>query len=218
MLQAVIFDMDGVIIDSEPFHLEVNRQIYSELGIDFCEEEYAGYVGVSNEEMWADIKKKHALPHPVSQLKEMQISRDIKHIRSGQEKPIPGVTGLLQDICDKGFPVALASSSSMQLIELITESFGIRKYFTAVVSGENMERGKPEPDIFLHTARLLKVPPESCVVIEDSKNGVTAAIVAGMKCIGFSNPNSANQDISQADLVVDNLTGLSVEVLRHMFK
>ncbi len=217
MLEAVIFDMDGVIIDSEPFHLEVIRQIFGELGIKFSEEEYANYVGFGNEEMWTDIKDKHSLTQSVAQLKDLQISKDIEHIRGGHEKPIPGVTDLLKNISSNDIPVALASSSSMQLIELIIGSFGLRKYFTAIVSGENMERGKPEPDIFLHTATLLNVPPKACVVIEDSRNGVTAAKAAGMRCIGFRNPNSANQDISGADLIIDNLTALNVELLYSMF-
>lgn len=218
MLQAVIFDMDGVIIDSEPFHLEVNRGIYRELGIEFSEKVYENYVGVTNEEMWADIKKNHSLPHSVSELMEMQISRDMEHIKKGREKPIPGVVELLEEICRNGIPAALASSSSERLIELIISSFNIKDKFAAIVSGANMEKGKPAPDIFLHTASLLNLPPENCVVIEDSRNGVMAAKAAGMKCVGFRNPNSGNQDIDDADHVVEKLSELNLDALRNLFQ
>ena len=96
-------------------------------------------------------------------------------------------------------PIAIASSSPRLFIEAVVEKIGIQQYFTIIVSGEEVERSKPEPDIFLKAARLLNVNPFECLVVEDSKSGTIAAKKAGMKCIGYLNLNSGEQDLSQAD-------------------
>ncbi len=216
MLKAVIFDMDGVIIDSEPFHLEVNREIFRELNIPFIMEEYENYIGVSNDEMWADIKMKNNLSLPVSYLKELQVRKDMEYLLSAEEKPIPGVLELLKELRLNGLAVALASSSSLKYIGIVLEKFRIRDFFDAVVSGENMRKGKPAPDIFLHTAKLLDVGPTSCLVIEDSRNGVAAAKAAGMKCIGFQNPSSGAQDVSAADFITGSLAQINLELIESL--
>ena len=216
MLKAVIFDMDGVIIDSEPFHLKVNREIFRELNIKFSEKDYSAYIGVSNDEMWSDIKEKNNLSQSVAYLKQLQIKKDMDYLQKMDDKPIDGIMELLNELKYGNIPTALASSSSVKYIGMVLDSFNISDFFSVIVSGENMKRGKPAPDIFLHTASLLKVAPGSCVVIEDSRNGVIAAKAAGMRCVGFQNPNSVNQDISASDIIVGSIKELNLQSIKQI--
>ena len=214
MLQAVIFDMDGVIIDSEPIYEEINRQIFSELGIEVDQKKYAQYIGVTNQEMWSDIKREYSLPFPVNKLKEMQLSRSLEYMREGNKEPIPGIWELLNDLKKRGIYTALASSSSRQLVEVTLAGLQLDGYFDVLLSGDNVSRGKPEPEIFYNTASLLQVSPHCCIVIEDSNHGVKAAKAAGMICIGFQNPNSIKQDLTEADFIVDDLSVIDFNYLQ----
>lgn len=123
---------------------------------------------------------------------------------SGYERlePIPDVGKWLSWLKTQNIPLAVASSSPKALIELIMDKTGLGIYFDAFVTGEEVAHGKPAPDIFLHAAGLLGVEPASCLVIEDSRNGVRAAKSAGIRCVGYHNPGSGNQDLSLADEVV----------------
>jgi HAD superfamily hydrolase (TIGR01509 family) len=213
MLIAAILDMDGVIIDSEPFHYQVNRDLFRRLGIAVAAADYQSYIGVSHASMWSDLKRKHGLPHSVTELVEMQVKGNEDYLSRHPIAPVPGIVSLLETLRCNGIRIGLASSSSMATIELVLMNLGLRSFFAEVVSGEDFPFGKPAPDIFLHTAERLGVGPASCIVIEDSYHGVMAAKAAGMRCIGFQNPNSGCQDLTMADLVVQQITDLSWEKL-----
>ncbi len=219
MLKAVIFDMDGVLIDSEPFHLVVNEKIFADLGINLSEDEYLSYIGTTHKDMWNTIKKRHNLPQSVPELVNMQVSGNIDYIKNEEIEPIKikGVTNLLSTITRENIRTGIASSSPTEVIELVINKLGISDYFSAIVGGEEIKKGKPSPEIFLKAAKRLDSKPPNCVVIEDSKNGVLAAKAAEMKCIGFKNPNSGNQDLSKADLIVDNYNSLNVSTLKNLF-
>lgn len=217
MLKAVIFDMDGVIIDSEPFHLIICREIFKNLSIPFCEEEYNSYIGVSNTSMWTTLKDKYGLKETVDELSMFQTNAGMKYIKENEIEPIPGILDLLDELGGSGIKIALASSSSMEGIKMVLEKFKITQYFQAVVSGEDLERGKPAPDIFLKAAGMLQVEPEYCTVIEDSHNGVTAAKAAGMKCVGYQNPSSGDQDLRAADLILNSLKGLNQNMIKELY-
>lgn len=216
MFKAVIFDMDGVIIDSEPAHYEVNKIIFNNLNITVSDSEYSKFIGVSNPVMWKVLKERHGLQQSVEELVINQTNANLDYIRNSNEKPIPGVISLLKEIKSYGLSIGLASSSPLEGINLVLDKFDIRNYFSSVISGENLKRGKPYPDIFLDTAKSMEVNPSECIVIEDSKHGVRAAKAAGMKCIGFRNANSGNQDLSIADLIVDSLEELNLSILRNL--
>lgn len=217
MLEAVIFDMDGVIIDSEPFYLDIGMGIYKRLNISITEKEHNSYTGVSNTNMWADIKKKYGLRETVNELVEIQNNANIKYLEKNLKTLIPGVVEILESLRENRIKAALASSSSMEIIRMVLEKFKIIKYFQAIESGENLEKSKPAPDIFLNAAKMLKVKPECCTVIEDSYNGVTAAKSAGMKCIGFKNFNSGNQNLEAADLIVTSLEDVNLNMIRKLY-
>lgn len=218
MLKAVIFDMDGVLIDSEPFHLDVNEKIFANLGINLSEDEYHGFIGTTHKDMWTMIKKRYNLPQSVPELVNMQVSGNIEYIKNEEIEPIKikGITDLLSRIARENIKIGIASSSPTEVIELVINKLSISDYFAAITGGEEIKKGKPAPDIFLKAAKRLDVEPSSCIVVEDSRNGVFAAKAAGMKCVAYKNPNSGNQDLSKADLIIDSYDSLNVETLRDL--
>ena len=200
--------MDGVIIDSEPLHFESDRMVMREFGVELTDEDLNRFVGVANPQMWAELKDKYSINITIEELLERQHASKLKLLEERELETISGIDELISDLQKKGIAIALASSSSREFIELVLKKLGITECFQVIVSGDEVEKGKPEPDIFLKAAELLKVSPENCIVLEDSQHGVNAAKNAGMKCIGFINPNSGNQDLSKADKVVSTLVGL----------
>lgn len=217
MLKAVIFDMDGVIIDSEPLHLEVCIDLFKKLGLNFCEKEYSTFIGVSNTSMWTTLKEKYNLKQSLEELVEIQAKANLDCIKGKDISPIAGVRELLSELKSNNIKIALASSSPVEGIELVLSKFNIREYFSDVVSGEGLKRGKPAPDIFLKAAELIGIEPENCAVVEDSNHGVSAAKAAGMKCLGFQNTNSGNQDISKADVIVNTMREVNLCLLKGLF-
>jgi HAD superfamily hydrolase (TIGR01509 family) len=217
MLKAVIFDMDGVIIDSEPFHWEVNKKIFKLLGIRVSKKDYKKYIGSSNTNMWTDLKARFGLPQPLEDLVNIQVNGNVDFLRENKFGPIEGITALLSDLKKNDIAIGLASSSPSVAIDIVLRKFKIENYFSVKVSGEDFKKSKPAPDIFLRAARLMQVPPAQCAIIEDSAHGVAAALAAGMKCVGFANKNSWDQDLSGVDFVVDDIKKLNVERIAALF-
>ena len=209
--------MDGVIIDSEPLHYEVNKEIFAELNIEVSQSEYNGYIGTSNQEMWKKIINRHDLNKKASNLAKLQQQKNLKHIVNGEMELMNNVEQLLNDLKNSNLELALGSSSPKKLINKVINFFNIDDYFKIVRSGENVSEGKPAPDLFLKISDELNIKADKIVVIEDSNNGVKAAKRAGMNCIGFSNNNSGNQDLSIADYVVDDFSKLSELKLKKYF-
>lgn len=219
MKQCVIFDMDGVIIDSEPIHMECEKRIFNLLGITVSDEEHNALIGATDETMWSSLGKLHNLPLTVAEAIRLKKSIYLEYLmRETSIEPLPGVTQLIVNLHKHGFFLTVASSSPHEQIDFILKKFELKRYFHAIVSGEDVVAGKPHPEIFLKAADMLGVTSDSCIVIEDSHNGVTAAKRAGMKCIGFINPNSGDQDLSKADMIVNSLKNFSVKFVSKFFK
>jgi HAD superfamily hydrolase (TIGR01509 family) len=216
MIQAFIFDMDGVIIDSEPLHFEVDLITARHFGAELDKETLERFVGMTNPEMWAVIRREYGIPHAVDEIIAFQSERKKRHLNESEIGPIDGIAELLEALRRHDVPVGLASSSPRAFIEAVLAKFGIRAYFSCVISGEEVASGKPAPDIYLEAASLLGVPPAACVVLEDSRNGVLAAKRAGMRCIGFANPNSGNQDLSAADRIVRSIRDIRIPDLLNL--
>ena len=140
------------------------------------------------------------------ELHKEKADRYIKVLTSKPILPIDGLIELVNHAKQKGFVLAVASSSSIYNINLVLKAIGLDQYFSLVVSGEQVPRNKPFSDIYLKTAELLNLSPDACMVVEDSANGVKSAVGAGMFCIGFRNLNSGVQDISRANVIVDSLS------------
>jgi HAD superfamily hydrolase (TIGR01509 family) len=218
MLRAVIFDMDGVIIDSQPYHFAVEEKIFRELGFAVTEEESHSFVGMAGDRMWLYVKNKYGLRQSLKELVEYDNRIRIDYFASlAKVTPIPGIVDLLDELNRNNIKIALASSSSVEVIEIFISKSGLKHYFQQIISGDFVEKGKPAPDIFIHTAQALQEAAADCVVIEDSANGVKAAKLAGMKCIGFKNANSGDQDLSLADMVIDDFKKIDVHLMEALF-
>lgn len=209
--KMVIFDMDGVLVDSEGFYREINFQLFSDLGVPVTDEEYNSFIGISSKRMWGYIKEKGKLSQDVETLKQRERETTYRYLLAQLLEPIVGIPELLAALKQKNYQISLASSSSRKVIELIIQRAGIASYFEFVVSGEEVQNGKPAPDIFLKAAAHFDLPPENCCVIEDSNNGMRGAKAAGMYCVGFRSPNSGNQDLSACDLIIDNFDEKNVQ-------
>ncbi len=217
-MKAVIFDMDGVLVDSEPLHYESDVAMLDRLGIRAPEGYLDRFVGVTNPVMWAEIAREFAVEKDVEEILNAQLSLKLKLLKKADLKPVDGIPELLAEIRKARLPVAVASSSSAIFIKEVLSRIGVARFIDAYVSGENVKRSKPEPDVYLKAAESVGVDPAFCVAIEDSKNGAIAANRAGMKCVGYRNPHPGNQDLSVCDLVVEDFRGLSVKSLRALFR
>ncbi|TGE28452.1 HAD family hydrolase [Hymenobacter metallicola] len=215
MIQTVIFDMDGVLVDTEPLHHDAFFRHFAELGIPMTAEEYATFLGASTRNVYQQLKEQFGLPQEVETL--IQRKRELfgkSFDESTALDLLPGARALIEDLHQAGIPLQLASSASKETIARVFTRFGLYPYFDNLVSGEDFPRSKPDPAIFLYAARLAGVAPAHCVVIEDSANGVTAAKAAGMRCIGYQSEHSTGQDLHHADQVVVDLGQLSAAVIQ----
>jgi len=204
---AVIFDMDGVLVDSEPLHERAFRETLAELGYaDGAGLNFRDYVGRSDHELWQDFVRLH---RPSISLEELLARKRTRVLRLlEQRRPwFPGAVRLVRALCGR-VPLGLASGSERPVIEAVLEGTGLRTCFRAVVSGVEVPRGKPAPDIFLRTAALLEVPPRACWVIEDSLPGIAAARAAGMRVVAVPHTHSAD-DLRDADHVMEDFDGIA---------
>lgn len=213
-MKAVIFDMDGVIIDSEPIHFEVDMQTMREFGVNISKDELNKYVGTTNEYMLNNLINKYKIQKSIKEILEYKMELTIRRIKETKINAISGIPELLISLKHNNIKTAIGSSSPKELIITVIEKFQLGKYFDCIVSGDEVKEGKPKPDIYLEVSKRIGVNPEECIVIEDSRNGVLAAKNAGMKCFGFRNVNSGNQDLSKADIIVDSIRNIDIEIIK----
>lgn len=209
-VRAVIFDLDGVLVDSEPNYFESERRLLADYGIRFTAQMKRPYIGMSTKEMLNDIASCFGIPERVDVLVARKNAYYLD-IAARSTKVYPQTRRLLMLLHEHGYPLAVASGSSPDVIDVVLSAARLKGYFDVLVSAESVSRGKPAPDLFLVTAGRLDVEPEACVVIEDSSYGVQAAIAAGMRCIAIPYVLDAPLDehFSAADLLVnEGMTGL----------
>lgn len=204
MNQLVIFDLDGVLLDSEKIYMDMNQKFFGELGAPISLEEHQTFVGISATQMWTLIKERFNLSQTVEELKELEKELKYKTLDEMELTPSAGVVEFLDRLKSDGYLLTIASSGLQKNIELILRKLKLRSYFEFIVSGEEVIKGKPEPDIFLKVSDHFKRKPNNCIVFEDSTNGVKAAKSAGMVCFGYFNPTSGKQDLNQANFIFDS--------------
>ena len=212
-VMGVLWDMDGVLVDTGEFHFQAWREILTEYGIAFTYELHQETFGMGNASILSQLLGEQCTPKLLSEIGDRKEEQFRAAVR-GHAEPLPGVHAWLQRLHDGGARQGIASSAPMANIDTLIDELGLRGYFDAIVSGVDMP-GKPEPALFLKVARLLDVPPADCVVIEDAVVGVGAAKRAGMKCIAVTTTNPA-EALSAADVVVDRLDALPVDAFRRL--
>ncbi|MGH7972612.1 MAG: HAD family hydrolase [Limisphaerales bacterium] len=190
--EAVIFDMDGVIVDSEPRHESAFLEVVREIGYaDTLQLDFADYVGRSDHELWVDFIARHKPRHTLDELLEMKRRRILEIIR--REQPLfEGLPSLVRKLAG-AYRLGVASGSERVVVDEVLRLEKLCDSFRCVVTAGDVPRGKPAPDIFLRAAQLLKVSPGDCWVIEDSKPGVSAGLAAGMRVIAITNTHPANE-------------------------
>lgn len=203
MLKAVIFDMDGVIIDSEPQHARAAVLALEKYNVSIQIEYAYGFIGTSTKVMCQRMIEDFHLAITADELLKANEEAKDYLLRTEGYPIIPYITELMWNLHRNGMKLIIASSSSAAAIESVMEHLKIREIFDGYISGMNMKRPKPAPDIFLAAAKQLGVEPSECIVIEDSYHGATAAAAAGITCIGFFNPNSGKQDLSKAAMLIE---------------
>lgn len=217
MLKAVIFDMDGVIIDSEPLHARANILALKEFGIDLSLDYIYQFIGNTILYMCETIQKDFNLCVSAEELSQAS-ARQIEYLHSIEGyTSIPYIKELIINLYENGIKLAIASSSTVELIEKIVNIFELRPYFTKLISGTTVAHSKPAPDIFLKACEELRVLPDEALVIEDSKNGVLASTRANIPVIGFSNPSSGNQDLSLASMIVEGFEEVDYSFLNRVY-
>ena len=215
MIKTVIFDMDGVIVDTEPVHYYAYQQHFRELGIEISDETYATYTGNSTRNVYERIKETFGLAHEVQHL--IDTKRTIFNDAFDNKEDLyllGGVEDLIRDLHHNGMQLVLASSSAKVTIDRIFKRFDLYRYFSHIVSGEDFPKSKPHPAIFEHAVKLSGDLASECIVIEDSTNGVKAAKAAGIYCIGYNSEHSKFQDLSLADEIISHFSEINFDTIR----
>ncbi len=217
MIKTVIFDMDGVIVDTEPVHHYAFNEHFRELAIEVSPEMYASFTGNSTKNVYQRLKESFGLDHDIDEL--INAKRQIFNEAFDKKEDLDllqGVHDLIQDLYNNGMQLILASSSAKVTIERIFRRFGLHKYFTHIISGEDFPKSKPHPAIFLKAVELSGMPASECIVIEDSTNGILAAKAAGIFCVGYDSLHSKMQDYSKADRVIADFHELDYEKIKNL--
>jgi HAD superfamily hydrolase (TIGR01509 family) len=214
-LQAVIFDMDGVLVDSEPWHFEIECKLYKKLGLDVPDEVHLTYIGSANDHMYSDLKRRYDIPMTLQELLEWDAKYRVEVFREMEDiKPNPGLIDLLKALKAANLKIAVATSSVPEVVEIVLEKCKIDSYFDIIVTTEEAGKSKPAPDVFLLAAKKLGVAPENCIIFEDSLNGIKAARSAGIYCIAYQPHNDLQQDASAADQLIHDFNEITPEMMR----
>ena len=213
-LAAVVFDMDGVLVDSEPLQEASLAEFLARRGHSLPRDEYAATIGLNHRRFWEVMVERFGLTEPME-----ACAAEVQRLllpRLASIPPKPGARELVLGLDAAGVPEGLASSSFRPVVDAIVSAIGLETAFGAIVSGEEVRDGKPAPDIYLLAAERLRVEAAGCVAVEDSPHGIEAAIRAGMTCLGVATAYSTPAELAAALLVVQSLADVTPADLRRL--
>ncbi len=217
-LKAVLFDMDGVIVDTEPLHRKAYFKTFNELGIDVSEDLYTSFTGASTKRVCETLIHEFHLSRTYEEIADIKRKYFKDYFYNDEEFDlIPGVKELIEHYYENRITLILASSATMTTINMVFEKFELEKYFSGKISGADLKESKPHPEVFLLAAEMAKEPVENCMVIEDSTNGILAAHRAKIFCAAYRSPNSKNQDYTLADTVISDYEELELDKISKYF-
>lgn len=210
---GVLWDMDGVLVDTGEFHYQSWVDVLQDYDVPFSREFFRDTFGMNNAGILSVLLGDRLTPELLTEISDRKEAWFRWAVR-GHVRPLPGVCAWLERLQDDGFRQGIASSAPLANIDTLVDELGIRDYFDDLVSGVDLP-GKPEPVLFLKVARLLDVPPRHCIVIEDAVAGVEAAKRAGMKCIAVTTTNPLSA-LGMADVVVERLDALAEDIFQRL--
>ncbi len=217
-LKAVLFDMDGVIVDTEPLHRKAYFKMFETFDAAVSDELYATFAGASTRKVCQTVIDQFGLNQTFQELQDVKRDYFKDLFYSDLEfELISGVRKLIEHYYENDIKLVLASSASNLTIEMVFEKFGLDKYFVGKISGAELKESKPHPEIFLKAAEIASENKENCMVIEDSTNGILAAHRAGIFCAGFKSAHTIGQDYTLADVLVTNFSELEVDKVNKYF-
>ena len=202
--QAVIFDMDGVITDSEPFYAEAVNVVLAERGLTLTEEDHRAIMGSSIDYTWRWVMERFHLPGDMEQWKA-PYDRAVVDILGRKVTRAPGLMELLDAIKQRGLKLGLATSSQRNWAETVLARLQVRDRFLTIATTEMVAEAKPAPDLYLFAARQLGVAPEACIALEDSPRGIGSATRAGITTVAVRTASTEGMDIAAADFIIDSL-------------
>lgn len=218
MLKAVLFDMDGTLLDSEPLHMQAVKILLRQLGVDVSTYVDEKICGADFEVIWGNNIRKYGINKSLDELIPMQLEVTAKFFENTAINEALGVTHLLTELVEKGVMLAVASSSPRNIVDIILGKLDILKYMNVICAEEDVGETKPSPEIFLLAAKKLNVEPSECIVVEDSPIGITAAKLADMKCIAVNSNNLNHSELERADLIISKFENINYEMLVDLIK
>ena len=218
-LKAVLFDMDGVLVDTEPLHRKAYFRMFDDLGINVPEELYTTFTGGSTKSACQSIIKNYSLLQTHEELAQIK-RKYFKHYfyNDPDFDLLPGVRNLIENYTANHIKLVLASSASVTTINMVFEKFGLAPYFIGTISGESLKESKPNPEIFILAAQIAGEPKENCIVIEDSTNGILAAHAAEIYCVAYKSEHSVGQHYEKADLVISDFSEIEYEKITRLME
>lgn len=217
-LKAVLFDMDGVIVDTEPLHRKAYFKLFDDLGIKVSEELYTSFTGALTKKVCTTLIEKYQLKQSPDELALIKRKYFKQYFYNDADfNLLAGVKDLIENYFENGIKLVVASSASMTTIKMVFEKFELEKYFIGKVSGADLKESKPHPEIFLLASEIANEPKENCMVIEDSTNGIIAAHAAGIFCTAYKSEHSINQNYDQANLLISDFSEIEFEKIVKYF-
>jgi len=214
VVKAVVYDLDDLMVNSYPLHSIASDEVLKKYGVDLKEvnDMRANFVGMRISDILKMIVDRFDLKVSMGKLRKERSAIFLKLVRE-KLKSMPGLLNSLELIKKKDFKIAIASSGTREYINTVIAKFKISSYFDLIVSGDDVKKGKPDPETYIVTSKKMGLDPGEIVVLEDATNGIAAAKSAGCWCIAIKNPYTPYQDLSKADLFIDSLGNLSLKII-----